>query len=49
MVVWTILLGGLYLHSVLVYVTMPDFSTTLLSLMGVSSGAYIGFKLPAAS
>ena len=47
MVVWTILLGGLYLHSVLVYVTMPDFSTTLLSLMGVSSGAYIGFKLPA--
>jgi hypothetical protein len=49
MVVWTVLLGGLYLHSVLVYVTMPDFSTTLLSLMGVSSGAYIGFKLPAAS
>jgi hypothetical protein len=49
MVAWTILLGGLYLHSVLVYVTMPDFSTTLLSLMGVSSGAYIGFKLPAAT
>jgi hypothetical protein len=49
MVVWTILLGALFLHSVLVYVTMPDFSTTLLSLMGVSSGAYIGFKLPATS
>jgi hypothetical protein len=49
MVVWTVLLGGLYLHSVMVYVTMPDFSATLLSLMGVSSGAYIGFKLPAAS
>ncbi len=49
MVVWTLLLGGLYLHSVIEYVTMPDFSTTLLSLMGVSSGAYIGFKLPAAS
>jgi hypothetical protein len=49
MVVWTLLLGGLFLHSVVEYVTMPDFSTTLLSLMGVSSGAYIGFKLPAAS
>jgi hypothetical protein len=48
MVVWTILLGGLFLHSVLVYVTMPDFSTTLLALMGVSSGTYIGFKMPQA-
>jgi hypothetical protein len=47
MVVWTVLLGGLYLHSVLYQLTMPDFSTTLLSLMGVSSGAYIGFKMPA--
>jgi hypothetical protein len=25
---------------------MLDFSTTLLGLMGVSSGTYIGFKLP---
>jgi hypothetical protein len=46
MAVWTVLLGGVYLHSVFTYVTMPDFSTTLLSLMGLSSGTYIGFKLP---
>jgi len=25
---------------------MPDFNTTLLSLMGISSGTYIGFKFP---
>jgi len=26
--------------------TMPEFSTTLLGLMGISSGTYIGFKIP---
>jgi hypothetical protein len=46
MVVWSVLLGGLYVQSVLTYVTMPDFSATLLGLMGVSSGTYIGFKMP---
>jgi hypothetical protein len=25
---------------------MPDFDTTLLGLMGISSGTYIGFKFP---
>jgi hypothetical protein len=25
---------------------MPDFDTTLLALMGISGGAYIGFKMP---
>jgi hypothetical protein len=44
MVVWTVLLGGMFLQSVLAYVTMPDFNSTLLALMGVSSGTYIGFK-----
>jgi hypothetical protein len=24
----------------------PEFSTTLLALMGISSAGYIGFKLP---
>ena len=27
--------------------TMPDFSATLLGLMGLSSGTYVGFKMPA--
>jgi hypothetical protein len=26
--------------------TMPELSATLLGLMGISSGTYIGFKLP---
>jgi len=25
---------------------MPEFSTTLLGLMGLSAGTYIGFKFP---
>jgi hypothetical protein len=28
---------------------MPDFSAMVLGLMGISSGTYFGFKLPAAS
>lgn len=47
-VVWTLVLGGLFLTSVVWDLTMPEFSATLLALMGISSGTYIGFKLPAA-
>ncbi|HEY0156862.1 MAG TPA: hypothetical protein VGF28_06160 [Thermoanaerobaculia bacterium] len=45
-VVWTVVLGGVFLNSVIWELTMPDFSATMLALMGVSSGTYIGFKLP---
>jgi hypothetical protein len=45
-VVWTLILGGIFLTSVLWDLTMPDFSPTMLALMGISSGTYIGFKLP---
>jgi hypothetical protein len=44
--VWTLVLGGIFLNSVFLYLTMPEFSTTMLALMGISSGTYIGFKLP---
>jgi hypothetical protein len=27
---------------------MPDFGVTLLGLMGISSGTYVGFKFPQA-
>ena len=47
-VVWTAVLSTLFLYSVLFYLAMPELSTTMLLLMGVSSGTYIGFKLPAA-
>jgi hypothetical protein len=44
MVVWTVVLGVVFV--VLVYrdLAMPDFDASLLGLMGISSGTYIGFK-----
>jgi hypothetical protein len=44
--VWTIVLGIMFLSSVYNGLTMPEFSATLLGLMGISSGTYIGFKFP---
>ena len=46
--VWTLVLGIIFLSSVMLELTMPEFSGTLLALMGISSGTYIGFQLPAA-
>jgi hypothetical protein len=46
--VWTLVLGIIFVSSVTLELTMPEFSGTLLALMGISSGTYIGFKLPAA-
>lgn len=43
---WTIVLGIMFLSSVYNNLTMPEFSATLLGLMGLSSGTYIGFKFP---
>jgi len=43
---WTLVLGVIFVSSVYNELTMPEFSTTLLGLMGISSGTYIGFKFP---
>jgi len=43
---WTIVLGIIFVSSVYNNLNMPDFSPTLLGLMGLSSGTYIGFKFP---
>jgi hypothetical protein len=43
---WTIVLGIIFLSSVYNNLTMPEVSTTLLGLMGLSAGTYIGFKFP---
>lgn len=43
---WTIVLGIIFVASVYNKLTMPEFSATLLGLMGISSGTYIGFKFP---
>ena len=44
-VVWTLVLGIIFICSVWSDLTMPDFNSTLLILMGISSGTYIGFKM----
>jgi hypothetical protein len=44
-VVWTIVLGIMFVVSVSNDLTMPEFSGTLLTMMGISSGTYLGFKL----
>ena len=46
MVIWTLVLVGVFVRAVYSDVVMPDFDATLLGLMGLSSGTYLGFKLP---
>jgi hypothetical protein len=46
MFVWTLVLGVIFCASVYRHLAMPAFSATLLGLMGVSSGTYLGFKFP---
>jgi hypothetical protein len=46
LVIWTIILGGIFLVKVHETLAMPQFSTELLSLMGISAGTYLGFKIP---
>ncbi len=43
---WTLVLGVIFCASVYNGLAMPNFSTTLLGLMGISSGTYLGFKVP---
>lgn len=45
MAVWTIVLAIIFVADVIGLVAMPEFSPTLLGLMGISSGTYLGFML----
>jgi hypothetical protein len=44
--VWTLVLSLVFIRGVYVQLTMPTFDATLLGLMGLSSGTYVGFKFP---
>jgi hypothetical protein len=44
--VWTLILGIMFVASVYNELAMPEFSATLLGLLGISAGTYVGFKLP---
>jgi hypothetical protein len=46
MLVWTVVLGVLFVIGVYKGLSMPVFSATLLALMGISAGTYLGFKIP---
>ena len=46
MLVWTVVLGVLFVIGVYKGLSMPEFSATLLALMGISAGTYLGFKIP---
>lgn len=46
MFAWTLILGVIFVGSVYKDLGMPEFNVTLLGLMGISSGTYLGFKLP---
>ncbi len=46
---WTIVLGIVFVTEVYRSLAMPEFSATLLSLMGISAGTYLGLKIPEAT
>lgn len=46
MFAWTLILGVIFVGSVYKDLGMPEFNATLLGLMGISSGTYLGFKIP---
>ncbi len=45
-VIWTVALGIVFVIGVYRDLAMPEFSSTLLALMGISGAGYVGFKFP---
>jgi len=46
MVAWAAILGVMFLIEVLARLAMPEFDANLLGLLGISSGTYLGLKIP---
>jgi hypothetical protein len=44
--IWTIVLGIIFIVSVWNHLRMPTFDETLLALTGISGATYLGFKIP---
>ena len=44
--IWTLLLACIYIGRVYARLETPIFDTNLLTLIGISSGVYLGFKIP---
>jgi len=45
-VCWTLALGAVFVITVYRTLAMPEFNANLLTLMGISSAGYVGFKYP---
>ena len=45
MLVWNGILGVIFLWQSIFQWSMPEFDATLMTLLGISSAAYVGFKL----
>jgi hypothetical protein len=43
---WTLVLGIIFLIKVWELLAMPDFNGSLLALLGISAGTYLGLKIP---
>jgi hypothetical protein len=46
MAAWTLVLGIIFIFQVYKVLAMPDFNSSLLALLGISAGTYIGLKIP---
>lgn len=46
MLVWTVVVFFIFWGAVWNRLALPEFDNTLLALMGISAGAYLGFKVP---
>lgn len=44
LVVWTAILGAIFIWTVFSKLSFPDFDTNLLLLVGIAGGTYVGFK-----
>jgi Flp pilus assembly protein TadB len=45
-VLWTVVLGAVFVRAVAQVMSMPEFPDTLLTLLGISNATYLGFKIP---
>jgi hypothetical protein len=43
---WTLVLAVVFFYTVFTELRMPDFDASMLLLMGISSGTYLGYKIP---
>ena len=46
LLLWNVVLGVIFLERVFSDLRMPAFDATTLGLLGISAGAYVGFKVP---